>query len=248
MREQILILLILISSVLTAFTASPDSTYTAVMAADGRNLAEEIRNLRPLNETTLRGVLKRKEKDGSVKSLIIISKIIPQDDKWLTIYEAVNPDNSAYEELTIIHSPSQKNRYIYKSSKDKTIENPDLTLPFAGSDFSFGDLGLEFFHWQRQYLLKTEMRKSRVCRVLESRSAQEDRPLGYSRVVSWIDKETGGILIAEAYDNSGKKVKQFEVNSFRKDENGNWQIEEIEIRNLILKTKTQLIFQSAQTQ
>ena len=87
------------------------------------------------------------------------------------------------------------------------------------------------------------MRKSRVCKVLESKPSETDRQLGYSRVVSWVDKETGGILIAEAYDNAEKKVKQFEVNSFKKDEKGNWQIEEIEIRNLILKTRTLLIFQ-----
>jgi len=51
-----------------------------------------------------------------------------------------------------------------------------------------------------------------------------------------------GILIAEAYDMDGKKIKQFEVSSFRKDENGIWQIQELEIRNLKTRTKTQLIF------
>ncbi|MGC8830451.1 MAG: outer membrane lipoprotein-sorting protein [Verrucomicrobiia bacterium] len=236
---------VLVSALVAVVSAiSAEFTYTDTMLQEGTKLAAELRNLAPASETLLRGTLKRKQSDGSINSLILISKIIPQDNKWVNIYETVNPENSDYEQLAIIHSPGQKNRYIYttKNGKDET---PDLSKPFAGSDFAIGELGLEFFHWQTQYLIRSEMRKSRVCRVLESRPKPGDSPLGYNRVLSWIDKETGGILIAEAYDNA-KKVKTFEVNSFRKDENGNWQIEEIEIRNLITRTKTELIFQSTQ--
>ncbi|MGC8744310.1 MAG: outer membrane lipoprotein-sorting protein [Verrucomicrobiia bacterium] len=245
MRKISVTIFILAGALVAALLAgASEINYTDTMLQEGEKLAAELRNLAPASETSLRGTLKRKESDGSVKSLILISKIIPQNDKWVNIYETVNPENSAYEQLAIIHSPGKKNRYIYTTGNGKD-ETPDLSKPFAGSDFSIGELGLEFFHWQIQYLIRSEMRKSRFCRVLESRPKAGDSPLGYNRVLSWIDKETGGILIAEAYDNN-KKVKTFEVNSFRKDESGNWQIEEIEIRNLISKTKTQLIFQSSQ--
>jgi outer membrane lipoprotein-sorting protein len=101
------------------------------------------------------------------------------------------------------------------------------------------DLGTEFFHWPRQVLTKREMRKGRGCDVLESRPA---RPALYSRVVSWIDQETSGLLMAEAYDASGRLLKEFEVKGFKKVA-GQWRVREMEIRNRQLKTATRLQFQ-----
>ncbi len=234
----------------TAVTANSADSNDNAKTEDGAQIAAELRNLVPSTETTLQGVIKRRDANRNEKILKIISKIIPQKNGWLTIYEALKGDGSLYAELIIIHTSDQKNRYFLTTAAEngaqKKDENPNLMTPFADSDYLIGDLGLEFFHWKNQQLIKTEMRKSRVCRVLESKPSESDRQLGYSRVVSWVDKETGGILIAEAYDSSGKKVKQFEVNSFKKDENGNWQIEEIEIRNLISKTRTLLVFQPGQ--
>ncbi|HON07157.1 MAG TPA: outer membrane lipoprotein-sorting protein [Verrucomicrobiota bacterium] len=231
----------------TAVVGRSAESNIAVKTEDGSQIAAELRNLVPASETTLQGIIKRRDANRNERILKIVSKIIPQNNGWLTIYEALNADGSLYEELIIIHTADEKNRYILTTAAENGVkkkdENPNLTTPFADSDFLIGDLGLEFFHWKNQQLIKTEMRKSRVCKVLESKPSETDRQLGYSRVVSWVDKETGGILIAEAYDNAEKKVKQFEVNSFKKDEKGNWQIEEIEIRNLILKTRTLLIFQ-----
>lgn len=212
---------------------------------DGKPLAAEIRNLIPEKETVLRGNLRRRNADGTIQIFKILSQIKPIADGWISIYEIVGEDGNIKERLTIHHSKNAANKYdyeVYEGNNKKTIENPSLSEPLAGSDFFLGDLGLEFFHWKNQTIVKTEMRKSRVCKVLESVPDKSDNNFGYSRVVSWIDKETLGILIAEAYDSAGKKIKQFEVSSFRKDENGVWQIQELEIRNLRTRTKTQLIF------
>src|SRR5436190_1178348 len=43
-----------------------------------------------------------------------------------------------------------------------------LAKPFAGSDFWLCDLALEFLHWPEQKILKTELRKTLSCKVLES--------------------------------------------------------------------------------
>ena len=40
--------------------------------------------------------------------------------------------------------------------------------PFAGSDFWLCDLGLEFFHWPQQKVLKKEFHRQCACTVLES--------------------------------------------------------------------------------
>jgi len=101
---------------------------------------------------------------------------------------------------------------------------------FAGSDFSVDDLRLEFFHWLKQKILKPyEMRRGRSCKVLESVNPNPV-PNGYSRVVSWIDNETLGIVQAEAYDAKGKLLKEFYPKDFKK-VNGRWEVGEMEMIN-----------------
>ena len=53
---------------------------------------------------------------------------------------------------------------------------------------------------------------------------------GYSRIVSWIDNESSGIVQAEAYDFNNKLLKEFAPKSFKK-VNGQWEPQEMEIRN-----------------
>jgi hypothetical protein len=128
-------------------------------------------------------------------------------------------------------------------SNDVRLSNSITTsseTSFAGSDFSIGDLGLEFFHWPQQKILKHEMRRGRPCQVLESRNP-DPSPDGYSRVVSWIDNETLGIVQAEAYDAKGKLLKEFYPKSFKK-VNGQWELQEMEIRNDQTGSRTRLEF------
>ena len=111
---------------------------------------------------------------------------------------------------------------------------------FAESDFSVDDLRLEFFHWPEQRILKHEMRRGRSCQVLESTNPHPSAN-GYSRVVSWIDNETLGIIQAEAYDAKGELLKEFYPKSFKK-VNGQWELQEMEIRNDQTGSRTRLEF------
>jgi hypothetical protein len=118
------------------------------------------------------------------------------------------------------------------------LTGPRANRPFAGSVFWLSDLGLEFFHWPEQRLIKYEMRHSRSCRVLESRQAPPPAE-GYSRVLSWIDVETGGLISAEAYDPRNKLLKEFTVKGLQKVQN-KWQLKDIRIRNAQTKAVTEL--------
>jgi hypothetical protein len=139
------------------------------------------------------------------------------------------------EKLTVIHSANNPNTYLYTSMTNAGNEPQKLTsaqacVPFASSDFWLADLGLDFFHWPNQKLLKAEMRRSRPCKVLESRPAA-NTPCPYSKLISWIDNESGGILYAEAYNQQGKRLKEFNIGSFTKIE-GQWHLQSMEIQDL----------------
>jgi hypothetical protein len=117
-----------------------------------------------------------------------------------------------------------------------------MTTQFARSDFWLCDLGLEFFHWPAQKILPktTNLKRGREYTLLESTNPNPP-PNGYSRVLSWVDKESGGILAAEAYDAKGKLLKEFEPKSFKK-VNGQWELQEMEIRNVQTGSRTRLEF------
>jgi hypothetical protein len=171
-------------------------------------------------------------------------------DEWQSVYEA-----SGIAKFSVVHRSNQLNKYFYQpllgdgpvprslflsQSRNNGLALSDLSFPFASSDFWLCDLGLEFFHWPAQKVLKKEIKRSRGCTVLESTNPN---PLtnSYSRVVSWIDGESGGIVQAEAYDFNGKLLKEFAPKSFKK-VNGQWELQEMEIRNVQTGSRTRLEF------
>jgi hypothetical protein len=116
----------------------------------------------------------------------------------------------------------------------------DHLIPFAGSDFWECDLGLEFLHWPRQKILKKEFRRQCACMVLESTNPHPTTN-GYSRVVSWIDEESLGIVEANAYDANGKKLKNFYPKNLEK-VNGQYQVQSMIMENLQTGSRTRLEF------
>lgn len=120
-------------------------------------------------------------------------------------------------------------------------------VPFASSDFWLADLGLQFLHWPQQRIVqeaRIRMRKGRPCRVLESRNPVAGAK-GYVRVVSWIDRETGKPILAEAYGAEGKLMKEFEIGGVTR-VNGVWQLKNLEMRNVVEDSVTVLEFQYEQ--
>jgi sulfate adenylyltransferase subunit 1 (EFTu-like GTPase family) len=111
---------------------------------------------------------------------------------------------------------------------------------FANSDFWLCDLGLEFFHWPAQKVLKKDVHRSRGCIVLESTNPNPSTN-GYSRVVSWIDEESLGIVEAYAYDANGKLLKDFYPKDFKK-VNGQWQVQTLIMENVQTGSRSRLEF------
>jgi hypothetical protein len=212
-------------------------------AKAGEALAADLRNARPSTNAEFRGELKIRRKGGSTEVVPVVSRIRAGFASWESTYVAARSNRT--EILMVAHLPGQTNSYRYACLEGASLPSTDppacsqIWQPFAGSDFFLADLGLEFFHWPGQVLIQNEMRKNRACHVLESRPALTN---AYARVRSWIDVETGGLLMAEAYDEQDRRVKEFEVRSFKKS-GDQWQLQEMEIRNLKSRSRTTLEFE-----
>lgn len=205
---------------------------------EGEKLARQLRSLAPTEAAEFKGVLRISRTGTQTREIPLTSKVTVGADDWTALY-LVKPGSGMDEALTIRRLPDGPNDYVWKRGEQLLkLKGVDATNQFAGSDFALIDLGMEFLHWPGQKLVTREMRKGRGCDVLESRPHD---PGLYARVVSWIDQETSGLLMAEAYDATGKILKEFEVKGFKKVA-GQWRVREMEIRNRQTKSVTRLHF------
>ena len=215
---------------------------------EGCALAQDILAQRPATNSSLTGLLKIRDEKGARTEMPMKLEVVVTETNWTSIYEKTIPTNlMGFDKLVVKHDFYNSNQYELtyilsngeRWTKDKSEVVVRMSLPFAG-DFLAMDLGLEFFHWQEQKVLKHEMKRGRSCKVLESVNPNPSTN-GYSRVVSWIDNESLGIVQAEAYDFKNKLLKEFAPKSFKK-VNGQWELHEMEIRNVQTGSRTRLEF------
>lgn len=214
-------------------------------AKQGRALVDDLLAQRPDHNLSNTGVLTIRS-NKKTASVPIRFTVEAGDASWTSTYEALGGSNSTPSiRLVVKHVSAKPNEYELSEISDgnttsKPLSGNESMIPFAGSDFWLADLGLEFLHWPEQKLWRTEMKRSRSCRVLESTNPKPT-PGTYSRVVSWIDNESGGIVHADAYDAKGKLLKEFDPKDFKK-VNGEWQLEEMEIYNRQTDSRTYIEF------
>ena len=209
----------------------------------GRQLAQKLLEQQPTENFTNTGVLKIKNTEGKTIEIPIKCEAVVTATNWGIIYEIHNDWGT--ESLSVVHKGSAENLYHFHkdfgdSVTSKLLSSKQTIMPFANSDFWLCDLGLEFFHWPEQKILKKEVKRSRGCSVLESTNPDPSTN-GYSRVVSWIDNDGGGIVQAFAYDAQGKLLKEFYPTSLKK-VNGQYQVQEMEMLNDQTKSRTRLTF------
>ncbi|MGH7942082.1 MAG: outer membrane lipoprotein-sorting protein [Limisphaerales bacterium] len=198
----------------------------------------------PVTNFTQTGTLRIRNSNGTT-NIPITFKTEVAPGIWQVIYNAKMSDT--VEALKIIHQNGQPDQYFYFSAHAGSatggqmhrLPQSQIMAPFAGSDFWIADLGLEFFHWPVQKVIGHQTRRTRACAILESENPNPSE--GYSRVDSWIDNETLGIIHAEAYNSDGKLLKVFDPKRLKK-VNGQWELEDIEIRNVQTHSRTWILF------
>jgi hypothetical protein len=220
---------------------------TSAELAAGQALAEQLRSARPEENSQFHGRLIIKS-EGAPREIPIVCQVRLNPTNWETDYETAATNQTGAERLVVFHSTNGPNQYLYARAgspsaalpKPAPVPAADAVIPLAGSDFSLADLGLEFLHWPVQRQMKGEMRLGQPCYVLDSSNPQAREIV---RVKSDIDKDSGGLLVAEAYDAQGRVVKEFSLhNSSFKKVHGRWQVQKMDIRNKKTGSRTELKF------
>jgi hypothetical protein len=244
----------LLLSALFAVAAMPPPSQPIMVppeqaAKEGHALVDDMLSQSPDASTTT-GVLAIRTKTD-YKEIPIRFQTLVTSTNWVSVYSTAGADRSHSVYLKVVHTDGQPNRYFIANvnppptdtNQFRELKTTDLSSPFVdGSDFSIADLGLEFLHWPDQKLLQKEMRRSRSCRVLESTNPNP-RADGYAKVKSWVDNESHGILLAQAFDVKGNKLKEFVPGDFSKSKaTGQWQLGKMQITTLKTGSTTTVKF------
>jgi hypothetical protein len=251
MKRSLRLLTRVLAAISLAVSASAGPIPAAIPSTEsdsaGQALAQRLRSAEPDENSEIRGTLIIRA-GKLVNRVPVVCRVVVNGPTWQTEYETSATTNLGAERLVVVHSTNGPNEYLFARApepgaalpKPAPVPAADAEIPFAGSDFSLADLGLEFLHWPLQQRLPDETRLGQACYVLESRN-QAARQI--VRVKSDIDQETGGLLIARALDADGRVVKEFSLHgsSFKK-VNGHWRLEKMEISNHISHSQTQLKF------
>jgi len=217
---------------------------------EARALLAELLAQKPEQNVTNTGSVRIRDAAGKEREIPARFEIFRTPTNWVSAYETLpSPDGPGGARLTVTHRGEAPSRYELLDPAQAGGTNgaameltPDQTMiPFAGSDFWVADLGLAFLHWPGQRVLKHEMRHGKSCQVLESVHPQPV-PGGYARVVSWVMIESPhGLIHADAYDARGEVLKRFDPKNVEKIQ-GEYQLEEIEIRNRQTGSQTSIKF------
>ena len=212
----------------------------------GAALAAELRRQPP--DLNTEGVLRRRDPKGRwLPAFPIRLELQGASGTWESLYRVFAPSGALIETLTITHTAGG-NRYTLRRAAEpaggaaaQNLQGNAASVPLAGTDFWLCDLGLEFLYWPAQRITRTEMRKGRSCRVLESVNPRPESG-AYARVLSWVDIESGGLLRAEALGQDGRRMKEFNIGSLKKIE-GRFQLKSMEIRDERADTRTRIEFE-----
>jgi hypothetical protein len=219
-----------------AASATAETTNTLSDAEiEGRSLAQKIFELQPRENFTNTGVVKVKDGAGKRFETRFEMRIKAELTNSFITYETVTTNASDnHEELSVCHPNNNKYSCGYGGNQFAKLES------FANSDFSAYDLAMDFIYWPQQKVLKKELHRQCACTVLESTNPNPSTN-GYSRVVSWIDEESLGIVEAYAYDVNGKQLKNFYPKDLKK-VNGQYQVQTMIMKNLQTRSTTRLEF------
>lgn len=236
--------------VASALFCIPRSAARSEDLPSGPDLAAELRAQRPAEGLTNRGNLRLRDAEGRRREIpvTIVTRLDPAE--WAVTYAATTP--AGQETLTVVHRGDEPPRYLSSilpadaaapGTAARQAGPGEGFVPFAGSDFWWCDLGLEFLHWPGQRVVKQELSNGRLCLALDSVNPGEG---GYARIRSWIDAEYHALLRAEAYDAQGLLVKEFSTGSFRQIERpagtALWVLKDLRIRDPRADSRTELVY------
>ena len=107
--------------------------------------------------------------------------------------------------------------YFIPPDSSRSIDSSHMNESVFGSDLSYADFLENFFAWEKQAIVGSEMVDRVSCQILESRPGKGDHSI-YGRVLSWIDPKRLVPLRVEKYFEPGQLARRIETRRVAEDD------------------------------
>ncbi len=153
-------------------------------------------------------------------------------------YTIKDEQGTPLEALTF--QPGAESIFTFRSGPELSAAPlPDLTANIRATDVSWLDLSLYFLWWRGAKFVGVDEVRGLHSNVIEV-AAPDNTPEGmYAKVRLWISSEQGLLLQAEGFNEAGRPIRRFWVQSVSKvDEQ--WMIQTMEIQQTNRDQRTRL--------
>lgn len=185
------------------------------------------------NQADMLMILKNKQEATSEREMTVKGLEGKGDEGDMSLMVFLSPkDQKGTALLTHQHKDRDDDQWLYLPAlkRVKKIASSKKSGPFMGSEFSFEDIGGQSIEDYTYKYIRDESYDGQDCFVVESYPV--DKNSGYTRIVTWIDKEHYRTLKAEFYDRKSSHLKTMTTSGFKLYEDKFWRPSELLMVNL----------------
>ena len=246
--------LLLMAGFVLAFIASPTTATIDLTPVRGETDSERLgfevaaradRSDRGFgdSEVKLEMVLRNAAGRESRRNLRITTLEIPDEslgDKSLVVFD--NPNDikgTALLSHAQILDPDDQWLFLPALKRVKRISSANKSGPFVGSEFAFEDFTALELNKYNYTWLRDEQYEGMAVDVVERTPRYENS--GYTRQVSWVDRDVYQVRKVEFYDRRGDLLKTLTLDDYR-EYDGIWRSHQMKMVNHQTGKSTDLIY------
>ena len=168
------------------------------------------------------------EIERSMRQLTL--EVADDGDKSIMVFDRPR-DLSGTAILTFTHKVGSDDQWLYLPAlkRVKRISSADQSGPFMGSEFAYEDLASHEVEKYEYRYLRDESLGGIDCFVVGR--VPVDSKSGYSRQVTWIDKEEYRLRRIDYYDRKGDLLKTMTLSGYRQYLDAYWRADELLMQN-----------------
>jgi outer membrane lipoprotein-sorting protein len=162
-------------------------------------------------------------------------------DKALTIFDEPM-DVSGVALLTHSHITGADDQWLFLPSlkRTKRISSSNKSGAFMGSEFAFEDMSSFEYEKYKGISAREEMMDGKSVYLVEMEPDYKDS--GYTRMLTWLDKNHKQPLKVEFYDRKNTLLKTLILSDYRQYPNKAWRAHVLKMKNIQTNKDTELLF------
>ncbi len=194
--------------------------------------------------TTLKMILRNSQGAESTREIRGKTLEVKGDgDKSLTIFDTPR-DVKGTAFLSFTHSLKSDEQWLYLPAlkRVKRISSSNKSGPFMGSEFAYEDISSQEVDKYKYKFIKDDKINGREAFVIER--FPQYKKSGYTKMVTWVDKEMYQPLKIEFYDRKNSLLKTLTQHGYKKYLNKYWRPDRLEMVNHQTGKSTTLLWTS----